>query len=166
MLASPRSAHQRGFTLLEVCLVAALMGIVMSVAIPSYAHFLARQQLRLAADTLALQLRQAREYSVSAGVPTFVSYRTGKAWCWGVGSGVPCDCNRGDCAMGSARSSQYPAVQLDGAVDVAFERQLGRALQFGAARMSTAKGQRLRVEVNALGRTQICGPDAPRAAPC
>lgn len=158
--------RQRGFTLIEVCLVMALMGIVMGVAIPSYSHFAQRQQLRLAADTLALQLRQARERSISAGVATFVNFRLGKNWCWGVGSGTPCDCGQGDCAFGHARSSEYPAVQLDGASNVEFERQLGRALQFGSARFSTLKGQRLHVDVNAMGRAQICGPDAPKAAAC
>ncbi|WP_397536090.1 Tfp pilus assembly protein FimT/FimU, partial [Roseateles sp.] len=75
MTASNASAL-RGFTLLEVAAVMAITGIVLAMAVPSYANFAARQQLRAAGESLALDLRLAREESLR-GASVFISYRAG-----------------------------------------------------------------------------------------
>lgn len=163
----PRS---RGFTLLEVVTVVSIAGILLAVAVPNFSRMMQRQQLRGAADALLQDLRNARELSVRARSPVFVSYRTGKDWCWGVSSGQPCDCAGASplpaCSSSRGQASDYPHVSMEAAEDAAFEPSLGQAPKHGTVRMSTPKGSNLRVELNALGRAQLCGPDAQTSTPC
>ncbi|MDN3919774.1 GspH/FimT family protein [Roseateles violae] len=165
-----RTRGGAGFTLLELAAVLAILAIVLAAAVPSYAQFLQRQQLRGAADALLLDLRHARQLSVQTRKPVFVSFNPGKNWCWGVSSGQPCDCNGGGalpaCNIGGGRQADYKSVQMDSAADTEFTPMLGQAPRHGGIAFSTAKGQRLQVLVNGMGRAQQCGPDAVGAPSC
>lgn len=168
MPASRHPPRRRGFTLLEVAIVLALLGIVAAVAVPSYHQLLARQQLRAAGEALALDLRMAREMAQHSGKPSFVSFAAGPQWCWGVSRGQPCDCASGVPACNLARSgaSDYGLVQLQRADALEFEPTLGRAEAAGAAELATRQGHSLQVRVGVMGRAAICGPDAPRPGVC
>lgn len=166
----------RGFTLLEVTAVIAITGILVSAAVPTYANFMQRQQLRLAADTLMQDLRRAREMSVSAPSSIFFTFHPGPQWCWGVSRGLPCDCagtitptdkalTRCDIASGDNRE-HFKDVTMDAAQDFEFEPRLGQIAQSGAAALRTRQGQNLQVVLNPLGRAHLCGQDAPGAKAC
>eukprot|EP01137_Pigoraptor_chileana_P008129 Opistho-2@54534 len=166
-----RRDHASGFTLVELAAVMAITGIVLAVAVPSYSRFLQRQQLRGAADALMQDLRNARETSVRTRAPVFLNFRSsGKHWCWGANRSQPCDCSGASalpaCGISQGHKRDYPDVRVDSAVDAEFEPALGQAPQHGAVAFSTAKNQSLRVELNAMGRAQVCGPDAVGAPPC
>lgn len=163
----PRSC---GFTLLEVAVVISITGILLAVAVPNYSRLMQRQQLRGAADALVHDLRGARELSVRTRSAVFVSYRTGKSWCWGISSGQPCDCSGASplpaCSISRGQAGDYPDVRMASADDAEFEPKLGQAPRHGSVHLSTAKGQRLQVELNGMGRAQQCGPDAQTSTPC
>ena len=177
--------HQRqqaGFTLLEAAVVMAVLAVIMTVAVPNYRSHLQRQQLREAANSLLVDLRNAREMSVSQRTPMFVSFHLGPNWCWGVSQGMPCDC--GPTVAGSAKAvdpatgrpkacsltrhkgSEFPDVSMDGATDAKFEPTLGQAPQHGSTTFSSGRGQKLQVDLNAMGRAQVCGPATSSATPC
>ncbi|HEX6244049.1 MAG TPA: prepilin-type N-terminal cleavage/methylation domain-containing protein, partial [Polyangiales bacterium] len=57
----------RGITLIECVIALAILGALMSIALPSFGDALARARLRGAAEDLALALGNARLESVRAG---------------------------------------------------------------------------------------------------
>lgn len=158
----------RGFTLLEVAAVMAITGIVLAMAVPSYANFAARQQLRAAGETLALDLRMAREESLR-GASVFISYRAGREWCWGISHGQPCDCSKGGvpvCSISRGVAADYPRVELRPGESLQFEPGMGRLLAAGQTELATSAGHRLSVQTNLMGRSHLCGPDAPKPTSC
>lgn len=158
----------RGFTLLELAIVMAVAGIVMAMAVPSYASFMARQQLRAAGENLALDLRLAREESARGG-SVFISYREGRDWCWGVSHGQPCDCSNGGipaCSISRSSQRDYPRVEMGPSTPLLFDAGLGRLAAAGQAGFSTREGYSLQVQTNLMGRSHLCGPDAPKPSRC
>ncbi len=161
----PRSRH--GFTLLEMAFVLAVIGIVMALAVPSYANFMARQQLRAAGESLALDLNHAREESLRGGPSIYITYRTGPDWCWGISRGQPCDCGLpASCNMSRAQAREYPRVTLAEGMPLQFESGLGRLVAAGSAAFSSSAGHSLQVQTTLLGRPHLCGPDAPKPSAC
>lgn len=169
-------AAARGFSLLELAAVMAITGILLAAAVPSYSHFIQRQQLRLAGDTLLQDLRRARQLSINAPASIFVTFHAGKQWCWGISRALPCDCSgtvtpttaplaRCDIATASNKQ-QFPDVVMDIAQDFEFAPGLGQVARSGAAALRTAKGQHLQVVLNLLGRAHLCGRDAPGGQAC
>jgi len=162
----PLLSHSpRGFTLVEMAVVMAVMAILLAAAVPSYSRFLVRKQMELAGESLVLDLRLAREESVRHGQNTFVSYRSGEHWCWGISRGQPCDCafasSAGQrCNVARADSAEFPRVRMDRADGVEFEHTMGRALAPGSVLFSGGPEQKLRVEVNSLGRASMCRGEA------
>ena len=166
----------RGFTLLELLAVLAITGILVSAAVPTYASFMQRQQLRLAADTLMQDLRLARELSVNTPASIFLTFHPGPQWCWGVSRALPCDCAgnvtpadkpraRCDVASGDNRE-HFKDVMMDTAQDIEFAPGLGQVIQSGAAALRTKNGQNIRVVLNRMGRAHLCGQDAPGGQGC
>lgn len=158
----------RGYTLLEVAFVLAVLGVLLALGVPSFADFLARQQLRAAGEQLAQELRHAREASVR-GQALHASFRAGPDWCWGISQGQPCDCVSGvpACNISVGRAADYPRVQMTRAGEaLSFEPGAGRLLAAGETAFATRAGHQLQVRSSVLGRTQLCGPDAPRPSSC
>ena len=171
-----RTGKHRGFTLLELAAVMAITSILVSAAVPIYADFMQRQQLRVAANTLMHDLRRARELSVDARVSIFLTFQPGRQWCWGVSRALPCDCAgnvaptdkpmaRCDIASSDNRE-HFKDVMMDAAQDFEFSPGLGQVAQSGAAALRTKKGQHLQVVLNRMGRSHLCGRDAPGGPAC
>lgn len=163
--APPRA---RGYTLLELGVVLAVVGVLLALGVPSFADFLARQQLRSAGEQLAQDLRHAREASVR-GQALYASFSAGPAWCWGISQGQPCDCGSGvpACNVSVGRAVDYPRVQMSQAGEpLSFEPGAGRLRAPSETAFSTRAGHRLQVRSSVLGRTQLCGPDAPKPTSC
>lgn len=158
----------RGYTLIEVGFVLAVLAIVLSIGIPSYAYLLARSKLRDTGEALVSDLRVARITAVQEHVPVHISFHSGAQWCWGMARRQACDCQTGTprCDLGGASHRSHPNIILQAGSDAEFEPQLGRATVWNRVGMSNSKNQQLHVDLNPMGRPQICGPDAPRAADC
>lgn len=177
---------RRGFTLLEVAVVMVLVAILAAAAVPSYRNFLQRQQLREVADLLRQDLRRAREISVQAKAPVFLSLQGGKAWCWGISRDQPCDCAPVTAGSGGSsnssshvqtgkpqaclavrhQGSEFAQVLLDSGADAVFEPGLGQASRHGSTHFSTIAGDQLHVQLNKMGRVHICGKAALESQGC
>ncbi len=70
------------------------------------------------------------------------------------------------CSLTRHKGSEFPDVSMDGATDAKFEPTLGQAPQHGSTTFSSGRGQKLQVDLNAMGRAQVCGPASSSATPC
>ncbi|WP_268795266.1 pilus assembly FimT family protein [Pelomonas sp. Root1237] len=159
-------AEGQGFTLLEVVFVLAVLGIILSAAVPSYASYLARQRLRHVAEMLEQDLRRARGLSVDEGRNIYVSFSSGAQWCWGTSRTAPCDCATGvpRCELGAINSREHKGTLLQSGQSVTFQAGMGRALEWTRIGISNDRNQQLYLDLNPLGRPAICGADARKGA--
>ena len=81
--------HKRGFTLLELLVTVAIVGILVSIAGPSFVDFLDRKRLAKAAEQIASHLQFVRTESLSRQQDLHISGNAnGSAnWIYGVGLG-------------------------------------------------------------------------------
>ena len=77
--AGPRSAA-RGFTLLEVMVVVAILGILAAIAGPSFTPMIERWRVRQATEDLQSTLYFARSEAIKLGGDVSVQAKSGKDW--------------------------------------------------------------------------------------
>lgn len=82
----------RGVSLLEILIAMGILGIIVSVAIPSMSEFGAGQRLVGAAEQIHGHLQQARSESVSRSVPVFVKFSGDGSATWTYGMSLTTGC--------------------------------------------------------------------------
>jgi prepilin-type N-terminal cleavage/methylation domain-containing protein len=69
-----RVANQRGMTLIELMVSLFVVAILMAIAIPTAATYIARQELKAAGREIVEVIRETREAAMNEGVPRFVLF--------------------------------------------------------------------------------------------
>lgn len=158
--------RRRGFTLIEAAFVMAVLAIILSAAVPSYAGYVARQRLRHVAELLEMDLRRARELSVSETRDVHVSFHSGPQWCWGTSRATACDCVTAmpRCELGSVSSRDHKGTLLQSGKGITFQAGMGNALDWTRIGLSNDRNQQLYIDLNPLGRPSICGTDARKGS--
>jgi prepilin-type N-terminal cleavage/methylation domain-containing protein len=158
----------RGFTLIEAAVVMVLLGIILSVAVPNYADYIARQKLRHVAGLLEQDLRRARTLSVDEGRSIHVNFSSGRNWCWGLSRQASCSCYSGvpRCELGTMNSQDFKGTLLQAGQGVTFQGGMGSALNWSRIGLSNDRNQQLRIDLSPVGRPQICGTDARKSDSC
>jgi prepilin-type N-terminal cleavage/methylation domain-containing protein len=161
-----RRGLTNGFTLIEAAFVMALLAIILSVAVPSYSSYLARQRLRHVAELLELDLRRARAISVEEGRNIHVSFESGPQWCWGTSRQATCNCATAQprCELGGISYRDHKGTLLQSGKGITFQAGMGRALDWTRIGLSNNRNQQLYLDLNPLGRPSICGADARKGA--
>ncbi|EHR70193.1 prepilin-type N-terminal cleavage/methylation domain-containing protein [Burkholderiales bacterium JOSHI_001] len=162
------TSRSRGFTLLELMLAVTLVGVLASMALPSFGSAVSRQRLKTVSQTLAVDMAEARHEAVRSGRPLKLVVREGRDWCWAITDRADADCHQSvSGAFRQARAVDHPGLNLLQATGATFGTTDGVALQQGGAMMETAIGDRVRVRLSPLGRTSLCSPNgAPGFVPC
>lgn len=86
--------RQRGVTLTELLVTIAIIGILASIAIPSYRDNIERSRLKQAVEALKSDMQFARAEAIKRSVNVHVSRlpAAAGAWCYGLRAGGDCDC--------------------------------------------------------------------------
>lgn len=154
---SAKTRRRRGLTLIEVAVVMAVLAILVTMTVPSFADRLARQRLIGVAETLAMDLAEARYQAAQTGLTLHVGFTPGNDWCYAVARAPGCDCTRVQaCQIKVVRGSDHPGVALVEARDASFDAA-SLAIEPGLAVLEGLRGsQALQVGTTPLGRARVC----------
>lgn len=149
--------RRRGFTLLELMIGLAVLALVASLALPSFAGVASRARLKGAAEMLAADLAEARYEAARRGQPLFVAFSAGPDWCWSVASSEGCPCgSAAACQLKTVRGRDHAGVEL---LQAGSTRLDANGLGVAASTLfQSSRGEQLRVDLSALGRAGICAP--------
>lgn len=107
-----RTAMPRGFTLLELAVTLAVLGISLSLALPSLERWFASRRLAGATDAVADALRYARKSAITGQQPVHIVSRGGGAWSLQVDADADASC---DNALACVNGADYRGVRLQAA---------------------------------------------------
>jgi type II secretion system protein H len=166
-------SRHSGFTLLELLVTLALVGLLAGLAVPAMGRFLDAARLRSATEAFAQELQQARNHALTHQLSVYFSLSvSAQRWCYGWSDIAACDCKAGNseatfCHTGSDSQQQvhyrlstdFPSVELNTTRRVAL-----RTLHFSPVRGTASADSfalrndagELRVIVSPLGRVRIC----------
>jgi len=106
-----------GFTLTELMITVAIIGIVASLAVPSFQDMIERNRLKEAVESLKSDLMFARTEAIKRSQDVVVSRSPGNAgaWCYGLNATSTCTCTTvGSCNIKTVLGSNYSsAVNMD-----------------------------------------------------
>lgn len=165
-----------GFTLLELLVTLALVGLLAGLAVPAMGRLLDTARLRSAIEAFSQELQQARNHALTHQQNVYFSLSvSAHRWCYGWGDLAACDCEAGDseataCRTGSKNnqrvhrrlSTDFPSVELNTTRPAA-----SRTLHFSPLRGTASADSfalrndagELHVIVSPLGRVRICSTD-------
>jgi type IV fimbrial biogenesis protein FimT len=159
----------RGLTLLEVAIVLAVIAVLAALALPGMGRHSERQRLQTAAQGLAGDIAEARFEAARRGQALYVEARTGTDWCWSVAASSGCGCNEDQsCQVHRVAASTHRGVRLTDGLAVRLSPDGSANGAQTIAVLESSRGDRLQVEVSALGRARVCASvgNWPALSPC
>jgi len=167
MLNTTQIHKQHAFTMLELLITIAVLGILLSVAIPSFSGMTERYRLKTMIETVVEDLQFARSKAVTDNTNIFVSVSTGSTWCYGISSTAACDCSTGTtCDLKKVGFGDFNGLSIDGTNTDVSNITYG---PIGVSNFITGGGRiefrttnlTARININAIGRLQTCSDDIP-----
>ncbi len=146
----------RGFTLPELMLTLAIVGVLLTLALPSFGSIVSRHRLKAAAEQLAADLGELRLQAAQRGVPLHLQVHAGPQWCYALATAGGCDCRVAQaCQLKTVHGQDHPGVTLIEGRDLQLDGSPGLV---AAALLQGSEGAQLRVGLAPLGRPKICAP--------
>jgi type IV fimbrial biogenesis protein FimT len=116
----PLMKRHRGFTLVELIIVIAVVGMVLALAVPSFRDFMLVQRLKSTNAQLVTDLMLARSEAVGRGTYLRIVFgQSGQNTCYtlytnppGVSNSQRCDCTRGEGLACSLSNPANPSVEV------------------------------------------------------
>ena len=162
--------RQRGFTLIEACMVLAVSTVLATTAAPSMQEMIAARRLENAATQLATDIQLIRTAAVARNQAlrlSFVPRAGGSCYVIHTGGAGQCDCSGNGPAVcqGGAREIKTVLVadaeQVSVAANVAsivFDPMHGTSTPTGTLRVVGTNGHEVRHVINVMGRVRSCSP--------
>jgi type IV fimbrial biogenesis protein FimT len=158
-----RQRH-KGFTLIELMITIAVLGVLVALALPSFQSILEGRRLVGAADDLYSNIQYARSEALKRNETIRFQVTTGTNWCFGVDDddGAICDCNASACeiddALKNVTSASYPGIQMSAGGVIEFNSRQGMPDPPNAQDFTFrvgAAGRIKTISVNAIGRVTV-----------
>ncbi|MEP7296929.1 MAG: GspH/FimT family pseudopilin [Burkholderiales bacterium] len=162
--------RQRGFTLIEACMVLAVSTVLATTAAPSLQEMIAARRLENAATQLATDIQLIRTAAVARNQALRLSFMPragGSCYVIHTGNAGQCDCSGNGPAVcqGPAREIKTVLVADADQVSVAsnassivFDPMHGTSTPTGTLRVVGASGREVRHVINVMGRVRSCSP--------
>ncbi|MEO8155445.1 MAG: GspH/FimT family pseudopilin [Rhizobacter sp.] len=163
-----------GFTLIEMVVTVAVVGIVMTTATPSLASLIDTRRIDGAATQVASDLQFARAEAVSRNQPVRISFQSdattgGSCYVIHTGSADQCRCSASGPAHCEGSALQIKTVALDATQRVSVQANVGSlvfdplhgtASPTATLRVTGPQGRAVHQVVNLMGRVRSCSPQA------
>jgi len=163
----PEGRPGHGFTLIELAIVLAMVGLLLAALLPTFNAMAARGQLLAAAQQLQADIGLAREQASRLATPVHLSFQPGAQWCYALSAEPSIDCRNTATASTTATAAvikrvvaaDFPGVLLMDAQAMALDHRNGTRIgTAGQARFASRAGQQLQVQLGQLGRASLCAP--------
>ena len=141
------SRHQRGFTMIELLTVMAIIAVLLSLAVPSFREQLARRALEGAANELSADLQYTRTQAVSNNAVTALATTSVSQYTITSGANPPYKTVTLD-----------PALNVTAGVTVSYDPLRAMANAVTLTLTSTRTTASLQLDTNAMGRVRLCLP--------
>lgn len=157
-------AHQIGFTLTELMITVAILGILAAMAVPSFTSTLERRKIIAASEAIQSDLRWARGEAIKRNTDVTVTFTPGAAGAWSYAITPATK------SVTSATIPEFGNVALAenfGSNDTLFDHTRGISNDPGTVTLTSSAGE-VHIVLSALGRARICsvGGDVGGYASC
>jgi type IV fimbrial biogenesis protein FimT len=175
------SAFARGWTLIEVLVVLAMVGILAAAALPSFARMLIRRHLEGIAAQVGTDLQYLRSEAIARNAAVRIRFitlpaDTGSCYVIHIGAEQTCSCDvsstscqAGAIALRHAGFAAESPVQVQANVgSMRVDPRHGTVSPTGTVRVVTADSGAVHHVVSVLGRVRTCTPGGlvPGVAAC
>lgn len=178
VLGRPRAAG-RGWTLVEIITVLAMVGILAAAALPSFARMLVRRHLEGVAGQVSTDLQYLRSEAIARNAAVrmrFVATPAGSCYVIHTGTDQDCSCDASaaNCRAGvvalrsAAFAAESPVQVLANVESIRVDPRHGTVSPTGTVRVVAADGTAVHHVVSVLGRVRTCSPGGlvPGVAAC
>lgn len=168
---------QHGFSLVELMIAVALLGIVVSLAIPNFRIWIQNTHIRTAAESIQNGLQVARAEAVKRNTP--VQFTLGLNSGWSVGCSIPVPDNDGDgiddCpaviqsrSFNEGSSADITVITVPAASNIVEFDNFGRVsllpvpftqVDLNSATLAELDSRNLRVTLGTGGNVRMCDPE-------
>jgi type IV fimbrial biogenesis protein FimT len=161
---------QRGVSLVEACIVMAVLAIVTTSAAPNMQGLIDTRRVEGAASQLATDIQFVRVEAVARNQPVRLSFYAGAdASCYVVHTGLSAQCTCGTSGPASCTgdAEQIKTVVLPGSsrvslqanvASVLFDPLHGTSTPTGTLRVLGSQGRAVNHVINVMGRVRSCSP--------
>ena len=165
MLTLKSNKQSDGFTLIELIIVVAIIGIFSAVAIPSIKDMTDRNRLKNIVETMAQDIQLARSEAVKRNSDIFLTVDESAAWCYGIDSNAAgCDCtvtnsaNDAYCDLKRIVSTDFSNISVTAAnTNLASVTFTPTGVAQNTGKIEFVSGNMLaRLNVNVVGRIRTC----------
>ena len=157
--------RQNGFTLIELMVIIAVLGVIAAIALPSFQSTIDRRNLVAAANDIFAGLQYARSEAIKRNQEIEFHFDAG-TWCYGIADTGNCNCAASppeNCTVDGQqkvvtgdnfRNVDLSVVGFDNATNFEFEPRRGFPSENGSF-VLTVGSQSRTVELNSLGRARV-----------